>query len=278
MGRVPLKTVDGTPDERAPIALSCGGCASCGSGMFRKSGRLSGRADATVALMGNPNVGKSTVFNGLTGLRQHVGNWPGKTVVRAEGAFRVGERLYRLIDLPGTYSLMSQSPDEETARDYLLFGQPDVTVVVCDAGALERNLNLVLQVREVAGDVVIALNLMDEAERKGIRVDERALARDLGVPVVPMAARRGLGLKELADVIDGLSTGRMVCRPAMPARLDPDVERAVKEIEQALLAEFPELPHVHWIALRLLEGDADLEREVTQGTLGRLSHPPEAGP
>jgi len=269
-----LKIAESEP--RAPIALSCGGCASCGVGVFRRSGRLSAKADATVAVMGNPNVGKSTVFNGLTGLRQHVGNWPGKTVMRAEGAFRLGERLYRLIDLPGTYSLMSQSPDEEAARDYLLFGQPDVTVVVCDAGALERNLNLVLQVREVAGAMVLALNLMDEAERKGIRVDERALARDLGVPVVPMAARSGKGLAELANAIDGLSTGRLVCRPAVSARLDPEIEAAVVEIELALKAEFPDLPHVRWIALRLLEGDADLEREVTQGTLGRLGHPPEA--
>ena len=127
--------------------------------------------DFVVALAGNPNTGKSTVFNSLTGLRQHTGNWPGKTVNRAEGGFTFKSKSYKLVDLPGTYSLLSTSEDEEIARNFILFGQPDVTVVVADATRLERNLNLVLQILEITPNVVLCLNLMDEASRKGIKID-----------------------------------------------------------------------------------------------------------
>lgn len=125
----------------------------------------------TIALMGNPNTGKSTLFNVLTGLRQHTGNWPGKTVTHAEGECRHRGALYRIVDLPGTYSLYSNSADEEVARDFLLFQRPDVTVVVVDATALERNLNLALQVLEMTDRVIIAINLMDEAKKKGIHIN-----------------------------------------------------------------------------------------------------------
>jgi ferrous iron transport protein B len=124
--------------------------------------------DYVVALAGNPNTGKSTVFNALTGLRQHTGNWPGKTVTRAEGGFEFADHRFKLVDLPGTYSLLSTSLDEEIARDFILFGQPDVTVVVVDATRLERNLNLVIQVLEITDRAVICLNLMDEAHRHHI--------------------------------------------------------------------------------------------------------------
>jgi ferrous iron transport protein B len=134
--------------------------------------------DHLVALAGNPNTGKSSVFNALTGLRQHVGNWTGKTVSRAEGGYEFQSVKYKLVDLPGTYSLLSASQDEEIARNFLLFGKPDCTVVVVDATALERNLNLVLQVMEITNKVVVCVNLMDEAHRKGIDVDVRSLARD----------------------------------------------------------------------------------------------------
>ncbi len=141
--------------------------------------------DRVVALAGNPNTGKSTLFNALTGLKQHTGNWPGKTVTRAEGGFQFNAVRYKLVDLPGTYSLLSASHDEEIARDFLLFGTPDCTIVVADATALERNLNLVLQVLEITDKAVLAVNLMDEARRKGIEVDVRSLSRDLGIPAIP---------------------------------------------------------------------------------------------
>src|SRR5574339_1065205 len=159
------------------------------------------RFDRVVALAGNPNTGKSTLFNSLTGLKQHTGNWPGKTVSRAEGGFEFNKVRYKLVDLPGTYSLLSASQDEEVARDFLLFGAPDCTIVVVDATALERNLNLVLQVMEITDRIVLAVNLMDEARRKGLEVDTRSLSRDLGVPAVPITARTGDGVHTLLATV-----------------------------------------------------------------------------
>ena len=218
--------------------------------------------DYVVALAGNPNVGKSTVFNGLTGLRQHTGNWPGKTVARAEGGFAFGDHNYKLIDLPGTYSLLSTSFDEEIARDFILFGRPDVTVVVVDATRLERNLNLVLQVLEITDRVVVCLNLMDEAERRGLRIDDRRLARDLGVPVVPTVARKKQGLKQLIQMIDEVSTGRTVCRPHRLKNVTSDVASAVRELEARILDDYPSLPNARWVALRLLDGDPRIARAI----------------
>ena len=167
----------------------------------RDLGLDTGEKDVVVALAGNPNTGKSTVFNALTGLRQHTGNWPGKTVTRAEGQFEHRDRRHRLIDLPGTYSLLAMSPDEEAARDFILFGRPDVTVVVVDAGRLERNLNLVLQVAEITDRLVVCLNLVDEAERHGIEIDAERLADELGVPVVATAATSRRGPDEPAESV-----------------------------------------------------------------------------
>jgi ferrous iron transport protein B len=165
-----------------------------------------GDFERVIALAGNPNTGKSTLFNALTGLKQHTGNWPGKTVTRAEGGFEFNKIRYKLVDLPGTYSLLSASQDEEVARDFILFGQPSCTIVVTDATALERNLNLVLQVMEITENVVVAINLMDEAKRKGLEVDARSLSRDLGIPAIPVTARTGEGVHTLlgavADVIE----------------------------------------------------------------------------
>ena len=177
-----------------PSTAPCHGCAASREEALVQLGISPGRFDYLVALAGNPNTGKSTVFNSLTGLRQHTGNWPGKTVARAEGGYQHGDHRFRLVDLPGTYSLQAGSPDEEVARDFVLFGQPDVTVVVVDATRLERNLNLVLQILEITDRVVVDLNLVDEARRHGIAVDERKLAAELGVPVVPTVARSGEGI------------------------------------------------------------------------------------
>jgi len=165
------------------------------------------RWDLLVALAGNPNTGKSTVFNALTGLRQHTGNWPGKTVARAEGVFAYEGQRVKVVDLPGTYSLQAGSTDEEVARDFILFGRPDVTVVVVDATRLERNLNLVLQILEITPRVVVCLNLMDEAKRHGVAVDPKALEDRLGVPVVPAVAREKEGIPELLRAIHNVATG-----------------------------------------------------------------------
>ena len=162
-------------------------CVSCAQHRAKSLVRLgisTDKWDYLIALAGNPNVGKSTVFNELTGLRQHTCNWPGKTVVRAEGAFVHEGKRAKVVDLPGTYSLLAGSADEEIARDFVLFGRPDVTVVVVDATRLERNLNLVLQILEITDRVVVFLNLVDEARRHGIAVDPVKLERELGVPVV----------------------------------------------------------------------------------------------
>ena len=226
--------------------------------------------DYVVALAGNPNTGKSTVFNALTGLKQHTGNWPGKTVTRAEGGFEYGGHRYKLVDLPGTYSLLATSLDEEIARDFILFGQPDVTVVVVDATRLERNLNLTLQVMQITNRVVVALNLMDEARRKGIQVDDRRLARDLGVPVVPMAARQGEGIPQLLQAIDDVANGRTVGRPPRIKLRSPQVRRAVAELTPLIEQAFPDLPNAQWVALRLLDADQSIIDAVQTGELGDL--------
>lgn len=227
------------------------------------------RIDRVVALAGNPNTGKSTIFNALTGLRQHTGNWPGKTVTRAEGAFEFDGLRYKLVDLPGAYSLLSASQDEEVARDFILFGQPDCTIVVVDASALERNLNLVFQVLEITDRVVVAVNLMDEAKRKGLEVDVRSLARDLGVPAVPLVARTGEGVHALLRDVAGVASGEIV---TAPKRVEgtPDFQRAVGELVPLIEAVAPGVPNARWIAIRLLDGDARVEEALKRGDLASL--------
>ena len=155
----------------------------------------------TIALAGNPNVGKSTVFNSLTGLNQHTGNWPGKTVSGAQGAFTYKDTRYLLVDLPGTYSLAATSIDETVARDYLCSGEADATLVVVDATCLERNLNLVLQILSITENVILCVNLLDEARKKKISIDLDQLSRLLGIPVVGMSARARDGLDLLLETL-----------------------------------------------------------------------------
>jgi ferrous iron transport protein B len=223
-----------------------------------------------VALAGNPNTGKSTLFNALTGLHQHTGNWPGKTVSRAEGGYSYGDHRYKLIDLPGTYSLLSMSYDEEIARDFILFGQPDVTLIVVDATRLERNLNLVLQVLEITERAVVCLNLVDEATRHGLQIDERRLARDLGVPVVPTVARRGEGLDQLLQAIADVATGRTVCRPHRIKSESPAVRNAIGQLSAQIKAVYPALPNARWLAMRLLDGDQRIVQSILSGELGSI--------
>lgn len=249
----------------------CAGCRAYNQAALKKLGVKLEAADYVVALAGNPNTGKSTVFNALTGLRQHVGNWPGKTVVRAEGGFDFNGKTYKVVDLPGTYSLLSTSMDEEIARDFILFGQPTVTVVVVDATRLERNLNLTLQILQITDHVVVALNLIDEAKRHGIRVDVRHLSRQLGVPVVPMAARRMQGIAELLQAIEQVASGAYVTRPYRIQQRDAKLEHALEEMVTAVAHEFPNLPNARWVALRLLDGDASIKQAVREHTLGDLS-------
>lgn len=249
----------------------CEACPAHNVGNLLKLGINMEDWDYVVALAGNPNTGKSTVFNSLTGLHQHTGNWPGKTVGRAEGGISFGDHRYKLIDLPGTYSLLSTSYDEEIARDFILFGQPDVTVIVVDATRLERNLNLVLQVLEITDRAVVCLNLMDEASRHGLQIDDRRLARDLGVPVVPTAARHGRGLDQLLQAISDVATGRTVCRPYRIKSESSAIQDAVNQLVTMLEKIYPGLPNARWAALRLLDGDQRITQAVRAGELGDLS-------
>jgi ferrous iron transport protein B len=261
----------------AKPSADCVACPAHHASNLRRLGVDMADSDYVVALGGNPNTGKSTVFNALTGLRQHTGNWPGKTVARAEGGFEYGGSRFKLVDLPGTYSLLATSTDEEVARDFLLFGQPDVTLVVVDASRLERNLNLVLQVLEITDRVVVCLNLMDEARRHGLQVDERRLARDLGVPVVPTVARTRGGFDLLLQTIHDVASGRTVGRPRRLETPPPELKEAIARVTGEIEAAFPRLPNPRWVALRMLDGDERILEAVRQGDLADLSRPAPSG-
>jgi Fe2+ transport system protein B len=258
------------PESASPPQRSCEKCPMHNAANLRRLGVNTEGFDHIVALLGNPNTGKSTVFNALTGLRQHVGNWTGKTVARAEGAFRHRDKTFKLVDLPGAYSLFSSSHHEEIARDFVLFGQPDVTVVVVDATRLERNLVLVLQALEITDRVVVALNLMDEARRHAIEIDVRALSRRLGIPVVPMAARQGEGIPDLLRAIEEIASGAFVPNPRQVNHQSESLERALAELVPQIEAEFPHLPNARWVALRLLDGDHSIIQAIREGTLGNV--------
>ena len=249
------------------VESPCESCAHYNEEGLKKLGLNVSDFDHVIALAGNPNTGKSTVFNALTGLRQHTGNWPGKTVMRAEGAFAYGEKKYKLVDLPGTYSLLSTSEDEEVARNFILFGKPDVTVIVADASRLERNLNLVLQILEITNKAVLCLNLMDEAARNKVEIDLRMLSRELGIPVVPTSARYQEGIPELIQTIDDIAKGKIVCRPRKIKNVPKKILQAVNTLSEEIETEFPGVPNSRWIAFRLLEGDHRIIEALRSGEL-----------
>ena len=166
-----------------------------------------------VGLAGNPNVGKSTVFNALTGMHQHTGNWPGKTVGNAIGEYKYKDKKFLLVDIPGTYSLMSNSEEEEIAKDYICSGNSNVTVVVVDATSLERNLNLVFQIMNITKNVIVCVNLLDEAKKKGIHINFELLSELLGVPVVGITARKTRTLSRLTQTIDNVCSGKIISNP-----------------------------------------------------------------
>lgn len=210
-----------------------------------------------IALAGNPNTGKSTLFNLLTGLKQHTGNWTGKTVLRAEGEFSYQDKQFQIIDLPGTYSLYSNSADEEVARDYIIFEQPDITIVVLDATALERNLNLALQVLEMTDKVVIGINLIDEAEKLGIKIDDKSLAQKLGVPVVKISAREEIGVNQLLDTVIAVITGKLHPTP-LQIKYSEQIEAKIDKLIPYIITLFGNRYPARWLALRFLDGDASL--------------------
>lgn len=226
-------------------------------------------SNLTIALAGNPNVGKSTVFNALTGMRQHTGNWAGKTVANASGTFTHRNIDFTLVDIPGTYSLMASSPDEEAAREFICFGQPDCIIVVLDATCLERNLNLALQILEVNKKAVICVNLLDEATKKGIQIDLDELSLYLGVPVVGTAARSGEGLDELKDAVFDVATGE---RKVFGTKIkyNSNLEKAITKLENIIedskLFDDKTFSYLskRFLALRLIDCDKKLDNSIKE--------------
>ena len=219
------------------------------------------KTDKVIALAGNPNVGKSTVFNAFTGLNQHTGNWPGKTVSNASGIFKYKEHCYKIYDLPGIYSILAHSEEEVVARDFICFGGSDLTVIVVDTCALTRNLNLVLQITEITNNVVLCLNLIDEAKKKQINIDIEKLKDILGIEVIATSARTGKGLDVLAKSIDEYSfSDNKVLKVKYPKVLENSINMIEKSVKERLNVNL----NSRWISLNLLRNDNDLIESINE--------------
>lgn len=260
------------PQTNSCNSSACAGCPASEAAL-RKRGENTSDARFTIALAGNPNTGKSTVFNALTGLKQHTGNWPGKTVGKAEGSYAYGDDVYTIVDLPGTYSLSSTSEDEEIARNFILFSKPDVTIIVADATRLERNMNLLLQVLQITDKAVLCVNLLDEARRNKIDIDINGLSRRLGIPVVGASARSGKGIGELLATVRGVALGEIPCKPYRQSSLPEHTAQQVASLQQQVEALYPDVPNSQWIAYRLIEDDPSITERFNNPQL--LEHAQE---
>lgn len=221
-----------------------------------------GEEQYVVALAGNPNTGKSTVFNSLTGLHQHTGNWPGKTVVNARGEFSYKNKDYILVDLPGTYSLFASSVEEVVARDFVCFGNPDAVVVVTDATCLERNLNLVFQIMELSDRVILCINLIDEAKKKNIVIDASGIEEELGIPVVLTAARSSIGIGDLRETLEKVVSNKYSFNPKA-ITYNEQIENMIKSLQPLIEEKLP-LSNSRWLALRLIDGDSSIYNSMEQ--------------
>lgn len=217
--------------------------------------------DKVIAIAGNPNVGKSTIFNNLTGLKQHTGNWPGKTVSNAQGYSKTKNNSYVMVDIPGTYSLMAHSAEEEVARNFICFGEPDAVIIVCDATCLERNLNLVLQTMEISNKVIVCVNLLDEAKRKNIKIDLQKLSEKLGIPVVGTIARKKKSLSKLMNELDNLIDDSKQTNTFKVEYIKP-IEDAVAIAEPLVREKIGNKINSRWLSLKLLDYDKSLIDEL----------------
>jgi small GTP-binding protein len=219
--------------------------------------------EITIALAGNPNSGKTTVFNNLTGTRQHVGNWPGVTVEKKEGSYNYRGYRVKVVDLPGVYSLTAYSPDEVVARNFILKDKPDVVVDIVDASNLERNLYLTVQLLELEVNLVVALNMMDVAKSRGYEIDVEGLAQELGAPVMPMVATHRKGHNELLQVIVDVCEGKETLERTRPY-YGSELEEHIAELEgviaqdEELSSRFP----TRWLAIKLLEEDSEVLKKI----------------